>query len=93
MILAGIEEADTVEDVEWLSNKIVQLRIFNDENGIMNLSVSETGGDIIVVSQSLCMQKPEKGTGPHTSKLLVRKKQYRCMTCLYQNSRNCWENL
>ncbi len=64
MILAGIEEADTVEDVEWLSNKIVQLRIFNDENGIMNLSVSETGGDIIVVSQFTLHAKTRKGNRP-----------------------------
>lgn len=64
MILAGFEEEDTVEDVEWLSNKIIQLRIFNDHNGIMNLSVRETGGDIIVVSQFTLHAKTKKGNRP-----------------------------
>ncbi len=64
IVLAGLEEADTAEDVEWLSNKIVQLRIFNDENGIMNLSVRETGGDIIVVSQFTLHARTKKGNRP-----------------------------
>jgi D-tyrosyl-tRNA(Tyr) deacylase len=46
VVLLGIEEADTVEDVEWLADKIVRLRIFNDEQGLMNRSVAEVGGDI-----------------------------------------------
>ena len=63
-VFVGIEESDTPEDVEWLSNKIVQLRIFNDNNGIMNLSVLETGGDIIVVSQFTLHAKTKKGNRP-----------------------------
>ena len=51
MVLVGIEDADDDSDVEWLCNKIVQLRIFDDNEGIMNLSVLETGGEILAVSQ------------------------------------------
>lgn len=64
LVLTGIEEADTLEDVEWLSNKIVQLRIFNDNNNVMNLSVSETGGDIMVISQFTLHAKTKKGNRP-----------------------------
>jgi D-tyrosyl-tRNA(Tyr) deacylase len=51
LVLLGIEDADNDEDVDWLSNKITNLRIFNDEQQIMNRSVLETGGDILLVSQ------------------------------------------
>lgn len=64
LVLTGIEEADTLEDVEWLSNKIVQLRIFNDNNNVMNLSVIETGGDIMVISQFTLHAKTKKGNRP-----------------------------
>jgi len=64
VVLAGIEESDTREDVEWLSNKIVRLRIFNDSDGVMNLSLTETGGDIIVVSQFTLHAKTKKGNRP-----------------------------
>lgn len=64
MVLIGIEETDNEEDIEWLSNKIVQLRIFNDSNGIMNLSVMEIGGDILVVSQFTLHAKTRKGNRP-----------------------------
>lgn len=64
MILIGIEEEDGAEDVEWLCNKIVQLRIFNDKNGVMNLSVLETGGDILAVSQFTLHAKTKKGNRP-----------------------------
>jgi D-tyrosyl-tRNA(Tyr) deacylase len=64
VVLTGIEEADSQEDIEWLSNKIVQLRIFNDVSGVMNLSVLETGGDIIVVSQFTLHAKTKKGNRP-----------------------------
>ena len=50
-VLLAIEDADTAEDIEWLSGKIVRLRIFNDENGVMNRSVREVNGDILLVSQ------------------------------------------
>jgi D-aminoacyl-tRNA deacylase len=64
VVLVGIEEADTSEDIEWLSNKIIQLRIFNDSSGVMNLSVLETGGEIIVVSQFTLHAKTKKGNRP-----------------------------
>lgn len=64
LVLAGFEESDTEEDVEWLSNKIVQLRIFNDSEGVMNLPVRDTGGDITVVSQFTLHAKTKKGNRP-----------------------------
>jgi D-tyrosyl-tRNA(Tyr) deacylase len=64
LILAGIEESDSADDIEWLSSKIVQLRIFDDENGVMNLSVSDTGGNIMVVSQFTLHAKTKKGNRP-----------------------------
>lgn len=64
LILLGIEEADNDEDIKWLGKKIVQLRVFNDENGIMNLSVKDIGGEIIVVSQFTLHAKTKKGNRP-----------------------------
>jgi D-tyrosyl-tRNA(Tyr) deacylase len=64
LVLIGIEEADNETDIEWLSNKIVQLRIFNDINEIMNLSVLDTGGDILAVSQFTLHAKTRKGNRP-----------------------------
>jgi len=64
LILLGIEEADKQEDIEWLSSKIARLRIFNDENGVMNLSVIETGGEILVVSQFTLHASTKKGNRP-----------------------------
>jgi D-tyrosyl-tRNA(Tyr) deacylase len=64
LVLLGIEDADTTEDIEWLSGKIVNLRIFNDENGVMNISVKEINGDIIVVSQFTLHASTKKGNRP-----------------------------
>src|SRR5437879_5081688 len=64
LILLGIEEADNDEDVEWLSSKIINLRIFNDENGVMNVSIKDDGGDIIVVSQFTLHASTKKGNRP-----------------------------
>jgi D-aminoacyl-tRNA deacylase len=64
LVLLGIEDADTEEDIEWLSKKLVQLRIFNDENDIMNLSVTDVGGDIMVVSQFTLHASTKKGNRP-----------------------------
>jgi D-aminoacyl-tRNA deacylase len=64
LVLAGIEEDDNISDVEWLANKIVLLRIFNDYNGMMNLSVLETGGNIMVISQFTLHAKTKKGNRP-----------------------------
>lgn len=51
LVLSGYEDADTAEDIEWISSKIVQMRIFNDENGVMNKSVKDVDGGILLVSQ------------------------------------------
>ena len=64
LILIGIEEADTQEDIQWLCKKIVNLRIFPDENGVMNKSILESGGDILVVSQFTLMASTKKGNRP-----------------------------
>jgi D-tyrosyl-tRNA(Tyr) deacylase len=64
LVLLGIEEADTQEDLSWLVSKITKLRIFNDADGVMNLSVQETGGDIIVVSQFTLHALTKKGNRP-----------------------------
>ena len=64
LVLAGIEDADTAEDIEWLSNKIVNLRVFNDDNGVMNVSVKESNGDILVVSQFTLHASTKKGNRP-----------------------------
>ncbi len=64
LILAGIEESDDLQDVEWLAGKIARLRIFDDEKGVMNLSVTDTGGDILVVSQFTLHAKTKKGNRP-----------------------------
>ena len=64
MILVGIQADDTAEDIEWLTGKICNLRIFADENGVMNKSVKEDGGDILAVSQFTLMARVKKGNRP-----------------------------
>lgn len=64
LVLIGIEDADTMEDIEWLSNKIVHMRIFNDSEGIMNKCVKEIGGNILLVSQFTLHASTKKGNRP-----------------------------
>lgn len=64
LVLLGIEEADSKEDIEWLCAKIVNLRIFNDAEGVMNVSVKDVNGDIIVVSQFTLHASTKKGNRP-----------------------------
>lgn len=64
LVLAGIEDADTPEDIEWLSAKIVNLRIFNDADGVMNNSVKDIDGEILVVSQFTLHASVKKGNRP-----------------------------
>ena len=61
LILVGIEEADGQEDIDWLCKKIVNLRIFDDENGVMNKSILEDGGEILVISQFTLHASTKKG--------------------------------
>ncbi len=64
LVLLGIEPSDTQEDADWLCRKITGLRVFDDENGVMNLDLASVGGDIIVVSQFTLMASYKKGNRP-----------------------------
>lgn len=64
MILLGVETADTEEDIEWLCGKISRLRIFDDENGVMNLDITQVGGEVLVVSQFTLYASTKKGNRP-----------------------------
>lgn len=64
MILVGIEEADGAEDIAWLTKKIVNLRVFDDENGVMNRSIMDAGGDILLISQFTLHAMTAKGNRP-----------------------------
>ncbi len=68
LLFIGIEELDNEEDIAWLSGKIVRLRIFDDENGLLNTSLQETGGDALVVSQFTLHASTKKGNRPSYSK-------------------------
>jgi D-tyrosyl-tRNA(Tyr) deacylase len=68
LVLLAVEETDTAEDIEWLSGKIVRLRIFNDDHGLMNRSVRETGGGILLVSQFTLFASTKKGNRPSFSR-------------------------
>jgi D-tyrosyl-tRNA(Tyr) deacylase len=64
LVLLGIEDADTEEDINWLSNKITELRLFDDAAGVMNLSVKDMGGDILLISQFTLLASTKKGNRP-----------------------------
>jgi len=64
LVLLGIEDADTLEDIQWLSNKIVNLRIFNDESAVMNKSVIDMDGNILLISQFTLHASTKKGNRP-----------------------------
>lgn len=64
LVLVGIEDADTHEDIDWLAGKIIKMRIFGDENDVMNCSIQDIGGDIIVVSQFTLHASTKKGNRP-----------------------------
>jgi D-tyrosyl-tRNA(Tyr) deacylase len=68
LVLLAVEEADSREDIEWLSGKIVRLRVFPDENGVMNRSVLEMGGDILLISQFTLYASTRKGNRPSYSR-------------------------
>ena len=67
-VLLAVEEADTPADIEWLSGKIVQLRIFSDDNGVMNRSIQEVQGEILLVSQFTLFASTKKGNRPSYSR-------------------------
>lgn len=64
LVLVGIEDSDNKDDIEWLAGKIVNLRIFNDSAGVMNVSVKDAGGDIVIVSQFTLQASIKKGNRP-----------------------------
>jgi D-tyrosyl-tRNA(Tyr) deacylase len=64
LALVGIEDSDNMEDIAWLSNKIINLRIFNDENGVMNISLKDIDGNILVISQFTLHASTRKGNRP-----------------------------
>lgn len=64
LVLVGVEDADMLEDVEWIAGKIVNFRIFNDANGVMNVSVKDCGGDILLISQFTLHASTKKGNRP-----------------------------
>ena len=64
LVLLGIEDADTEEDKEWLARKIISLRVFDDEQGVMNRNIQDVGGEILVVSQFTLMASYKKGNRP-----------------------------
>ena len=64
LILVGVEDADTQDDIDWLAKKIVGMRIFNDENGVMNLSVQDVEGSLLAVSQFTLLASTKKGNRP-----------------------------
>ena len=64
LILLGVEESDTEEDVEWLVKKVIGLRVFDDENGVMNLCIGQVDGDMLVVSQFTLYASYKKGNRP-----------------------------
>lgn len=68
LVFLGIEDADTEEDIAWLSNKIINLRIFDDEQGVMNLSVKDIDGEILLISQFTLHASTKKGNRPSYSK-------------------------
>ena len=64
LVLVGIEDADTEEDIQWLCKKIVGLRVFDDEQGVMNKNIQDAGGDILVISQFTLIASTKKGNRP-----------------------------
>ena len=81
LVLLGIEEADNQEDIDWLCKKIVNLRIFEDDNGVMNKSVLEIKGEILLVSQFTLMASTKKGNRPS----YIRAAKHETSIPLYEN--------
>ena len=79
LVLLGIEDADGTDDLEWLSARMVNMRIFNDQQGVMNVSIKDAGGDILLVSQFTLHASTEKAIGLRTAGQVRQILQYRCM--------------
>jgi D-tyrosyl-tRNA(Tyr) deacylase len=85
LILLGIEDTDGADDIKWLSNKLISLRVFNDEDGVMNRSLLETGGDLLLVSQFTLFANIKKGNRPS----YIRASKPEIAVPLYQSWLNC----
>ncbi len=88
LIFVGFEESDNQEDFEWTTNKIIQMRIFPDQNGVMNISVEDVKGEILVVSQFTLHASTKKGNRPSyikASKPELAKNQYKDFVKVLQN--------
>jgi len=88
LVLAGFEESDTHEDFDWMADKIIQIRVFPDENGVMNISVEDIKGEILVVSQFTLHASVKKGNRPSyikASKPGLAKNQYEEFVKVLQN--------
>ncbi len=91
LLLIGFEAEETTADMQWLANKIINLRIFNDNNGLMNLSVADINGDILVVSQFTLYAWTKKGNRPSFSRAAsyeIGEKYYNTFLEILQNSFN-----
>jgi D-tyrosyl-tRNA(Tyr) deacylase len=80
LVLVAVEESDTAADIEWLSGKIARLRVFNDPNGVPNLSLQDVGGEVLVVSQFTLFASTRKGNRPS----YVRAARPECARPLYE---------
>ena len=85
LLLLAVEDADSREDIEWLSGKIVRLRVFPDENGVMNRSVQEVEGDILLISQFTLFASTKKGNRPAYSRSANLKLLSRCTRRLFKD--------
>lgn len=74
VVLVAVEETDTPDDIEWLSGKVVRMRIFNDAEDLMNRSIQETGGDVLAVSQFTLFASTRKGNRPSWSRAAMPEK-------------------
>jgi D-tyrosyl-tRNA(Tyr) deacylase len=92
LILLGVGHDDCVEDVDYLVNKTVALRIFDDGEGVMNLSVRDSGGDAIVVSQFTLMAATRKGNRPSYINAAGMGRRSRCTGCSVTNFQRLWAN-
>jgi len=68
LVLLGIEEADAIEDLDWLAQKIINMRVFSDEDGLMNKALTDVGGDILLISQFTLFASTKKGNRPGFTK-------------------------
>jgi D-tyrosyl-tRNA(Tyr) deacylase len=86
LVLLAVEQTDSAEDIEWLSAKIVRLRVFNDAEGVMNRSVQEAKGEILAVSQFTLFASTRKGNAPLTA---VPRNRRRLSPCTSSSLRGC----